>query len=445
MYDPMVDTRVCQQQPYPTSYWAAHTAIKPQQLKVLSNDISTDVVVVGAGYTGLSCATELAAELGREVTVLEANHTAWGCSGRNAGFVLRGTGRLGLAQLAQRYGIDTAQQFHLEYGAALERVQQMIASGNIACQAQEAGYLKLAHTASLGKLLPQQADYLQQQFNYPVEYLSPAALRQQYMYNSQAFGAIRFADCYGINPLALAQGYAEVAQKHGASLYTGTPVLHWQRTTKGFVIQTPEARVSCQQIILATNAYTANGFYPQLNRASLPVLSSVIVTEPLSAQQLTDANLHHNQLVMDTRALKYYYRKLPDNRLLFGGRSAIYGKDAANPIYPARLLSALKQSFPMLQQLQLAYHWSGWVSVSLDDMPRLCQSEPGVFYAAGYCGSGVSFSSLAGKRLAQLASGVALPALPIYHSGLKPFPLPQFRRVGQQAYYQWGRFKDRYL
>ncbi len=445
MYDPMLDSVIPAAQDYPSSYWAAHTGCTSPKHNALTTDISTDVVIIGAGYTGLSCAVELAGELGREVTVLEANQTAWGCSGRNAGFVLRGTGRLGLAQLAQRYGKDMAQQFHLEYGAALERVQQLIAAGNIDCQAQAPGYLKVAHKAALGRQLPQQAEYLQRQFGYQVEYISHTDLQQRYMHNAQAYGAVRFPDCFGVNPLALAQGYAKLAQQQGAAIYSNSAVLHWQRTASGFVVHTAQATVQCRQIILATNAYTAKGFYPQLNRASLPVLSSVIVTEPLNAAQLTATGLNHTQLVMDTRALKYYYRKLPDNRLLFGGRSAVYGRDADKACYPARLMLALKQCFPALQQLQPAYHWSGWVSVSLDDMPRICQSEPGVFYAAGYCGSGVSFSSLAGKRLAQLASGVAIPALPIYYNGLKPFPLPQFRRIGQQAYYQWGRVKDRFL
>ncbi|MBU1309006.1 MAG: FAD-binding oxidoreductase [Gammaproteobacteria bacterium] len=444
MYDPLIDRAVPAAQPYPSSYWAASTtSTKP--CNPLMADISTDVLVIGAGYTGLSCAIELAGELGREVTVLDANQSGWGCSGRNAGFVLRGTGRLGLAQLAKRYGTETAQQFHLEYGAALERVQQLITAADIDCQAQAPGYLKVAHKAALGRQLPQQAEYLQRQFGYQVEYVSQAELQQRYMHNTQAFGAIRFPDCFGVNPLALAQGYAKLAQQSGAVIYGATPVLSWQRSGQGFIVQTPQATVRCRQIILATNAYTGKGFYPQLNRASLPALSSVIVTQPLTAQQLAASGLNHTQLVMDTRALKYYYRKLPDNRLLFGGRSAVYGKDADKACYPERLLVALKQCFPQLQQLGMAYHWSGWVSVSFDDMPRICESEPGLFYAAGYCGSGLSFSSLAGKRLAQLASGVTLPALPIYQSGLTPFPLPQFRRLGQQAYYQWGRFKDRYL
>jgi pyruvate/2-oxoglutarate dehydrogenase complex dihydrolipoamide dehydrogenase (E3) component len=96
MYDPLTDTEIGTNLAYPSSYWADHTATAIQTAP-LQHDLSSDIVVIGAGYTGLSCAYQLAKRFKREVTVLEANQAGWGCSGRNAGFVLRGSGRLGLA------------------------------------------------------------------------------------------------------------------------------------------------------------------------------------------------------------------------------------------------------------------------------------------------------------------------------------------------------------
>lgn len=444
MYDPLVDTAITQQAPYPTSYWAEHTAITTSAPR-LQQDIQCDIAIVGAGYTGLSCAIALAGQYQRDVVVLDANQPGWGCSGRNAGFVLRGTGRLGLSQLNARFGAAIAQQCHREYGLAIERVQQLIAQAQIACDVQPAGYLKVAHSPAMGRDLPAQAHYLNQQFAYPVQYISPVELKQQFMQNVQAYGALRFPDCFGVNPLALAQGYARYAKQLGTTLYGDSAVQQWQPTANGFELITDTGKVNCKQLVWATNAYTPANLFPRLNRGCFPVLSSVIVTQPLTAEQMLQTGLHHNQLVMDTRALKYYYRKLPDNRILFGGRSAIYGKDAADARYPKRLLQALGQCFPALQTLRCDYHWSGWVAVSYDDLPRVCQVQDNLYYAAGYCGSGVSFASQAGLRLAQLAMCEALPALPFYQSELAAFPLPAFRRIGQQAFYQWGRFKDRFL
>jgi glycine/D-amino acid oxidase-like deaminating enzyme len=149
---------------------------------------------------------------------------------------------------------------------------------------------------------------------------------------------------------------------------------------------------------------------------------------------------------MDTRALKYYYRKLPDNRILFGGRGAITGKSAEDPYYAARLLAVLKTSFPALNNLNYSYAWSGWICMALDDLPHLHQNkDQSVFYGMGYCGSGVSFSVQMGKRLAQKVAGKSVPNLPLYQKALPKFPLAPLRRVGQWGYFHYGQIKDTYF
>lgn len=444
MYDPYVDSELTNCQPDIASYWQAVTSDQTYYPQ-LAQDLNCDTLVIGAGYTGLNCGYELAKTQQRDVIVIDALQPGWGCSGRNGGFVLRGTGRLGLSQLAAKFGLDTARLFHQEYGEAIARVNHLISEGDIDCQPQAAGYYKLAHKANMVKDLASQASLLQQEFGYQVRYLDKSQISGQVVNHQQAFAALHFPDCYGLNPLALAKGYARLAVQAGAQLYGQTPASLIQRDGTGFKVHTPQAIITARNLVLATNAYTAKGLYPALNSSCLPVLSSVIVTEPLNSGQLQQLNWQLNSIMMDTRTLKYYYRLLPDNRILFGGRGAITGKAAADPVYARRLLAALKHCFAGLEQLNYQYQWSGWVGVSFDDLPRIHSPEPNLFYAAGYCGSGLSYSALAGKRLAQLVAGEALPALPIYQSGLPVFPMAAFRRQGQQLYYQWGRFKDHFL
>lgn len=444
MYDPYQERSLSSFQPDVASYWQSVTP-PAQQFPALNSNISCDVLVVGAGYTGLNCAYELSHTHQRQVVVVDALQPGWGCSGRNGGFVLRGTGRLGLSQLVAKFGLEKARLFHQEYGEAIIRVNQLITAGNIECQPQPVGYYKIAHKAGMAADLAHQALYLQQQFAYQVQYLDTCQLQQLVVKHSQAYAALSFPDCYGLNPLALAQGYARMASEAGATLYGQTPVNRFTRRNGVFEVETPEGIITAKKLVLATNAYTAKGLYPALNSSCLPVLSSVIVTEPLNSKQLQQLNWQQNSIMMDTRTLKYYYRLLPDNRILFGGRGAITGKAAADPVYARRLLAALKHCFSGLEQLTYQYQWSGWVGVSFDDLPRVFSPEENLFYAAGYCGSGLSFSALAGKRLAQLVAGQTLPELPIYQSALPRFPMSAFRRQGQQLYYHWGRFKDHYL
>ncbi|WP_019026972.1 NAD(P)/FAD-dependent oxidoreductase [Colwellia piezophila] len=464
MYDPLIDRTLGANAPYPSSYWAAvsgaHTtgANTPGKAPVddgqLNKDISVDVAIIGAGYTGLSTALHLAREHGIKATVLEANRTAWGASGRNAGFILKSSGRKSYASMQSQWGEEVMRGIYQEMCAGVDTVKSLISEG-IDCDPQDNGYIRVAHKPSMLKSLLKAAALQKEMFGYDVQELSREQLHQDYMADQNAYGAIRYQDGFGINPLKLAWGYQEIARKAGVTIHCDSPVDKFeqqlvqksgQQSQTIHKLHTPNGIVSAKKVVIATNGYTAKNFHPLIKSKTLPVLSQIIVTEPLTPEQLAACNFLTSNVIMDTRALKYYYRKLPDNRILFGGRGAITGKNATDPYYANRLLCVLKSNFPALFSLKYDYAWSGWLCMSLDDMPHIYQNEQqSVFYAMGYCGSGVSFSVQAGKRLAQKVAGVAVPNLPIYQTPLTTFPFAPLRRVGQWGYFQYGKVKDRWF
>lgn len=451
MYDPLHHAFPGNGEAYPNSYWAdsamqsSNHQNTPPDDGAITSDISVDVAIIGAGYTGLSCALHLAREHNINAHVLEANQTAWGCSGRNAGFILKSSGRKTYASMQAKWGEEVMRGIYAEMCAGVDTVNALIAEG-IDCQAQAPGYLKVAHKPSMFKALLAQAKLQQDMFGYDIERLSQAQVRQQYMDDQNAYGALRYHDGFGLNPLKLAWGYQVLARAAGAKIHTSSPVTDWQTINNQQCLITPRGRVTANKVVIATNGYTPKGFHPLIESKTLPVLSQIIVTEPLTDEQIAACNWLTSNVVMDTRALKYYYRKLPDNRILFGGRGAITGKKADDPYYPKRLLAVLKSSFPALKNLNYQYAWSGWICMSLDDIPHIYQNdEHSVFYAMGYCGSGVSFSAQAGKRLAQKVAGQTVPNLPLYQSPLPKFPLAPLRRLGQWGYFHYGKLKDTYL
>jgi glycine/D-amino acid oxidase-like deaminating enzyme len=446
MYDPLKDASPGLNHPYPDSYWAKNSGTQPSNAGTLTQDIDVDVAIIGSGYTGLSCALHLAKEHNIEAHIIEANQTAWGCSGRNAGFILKSTGRKAYSSMIKQWGREVAKGIYAEVSEGVETVNQLIADG-IDCDKQSNGYLRIAHKPSRVAELASQAKLMQQEFGYQTELLSAEQIKAEYFDSQDAFGAIRFNDCYGINPLKLAWGYQQKAQQLGATIYTNSPVTDWRTEQQKQILHTPQGLVKADKVIIATNGYTPNRFHTAVNNRTLPVLSQIIVTEPLTDAQIAAANFISDNVVMDTRALKYYFRKLPDNRILFGGRGAISGKDAEDPFFANRLLKVLIGSFPALQGLNIDYSWSGWISISLDDLPHIRQADEqgNVAYSMGYCGNGVSFAVQAGKRLAQWVAGETLPDLPYYKADLPKFPFAQFRRLGQWGYFNYGRFSDRWL
>lgn len=454
MYDPLIDDSPGCSVGHTDSYWAdisgAKGDKKPADDGQLAQDITVDVAIIGAGYTGLSCALHLAREQGIHAHVFEANQTAWGCSGRNAGFVLKSSGRMPYTIMQKKWGEEVMRGIYHEMCAGVDTLKGLINEG-IDCDQQAAGYIKVAHKPSMFKSLRAQAKLQQDLFGYDVQVLSKEVLHQYYMADENAYGAIRYQDGFGLNPLKLAWGYQKLACQAGAKVYTSTPVSFVStHTGKNILLATPKGIVNAKKVVIATNGYTPKGFHPLITNRTLPVLSQIIVTDPLSAEQLAACNFLTSNVVMDTRALKYYYRKLPDNRILFGGRGAITGKNAEDPYYAQRLLAVLKTSFPALGNLNIAYAWSGWICMALDDLPHIYQGKKGraeenVFYAMGYCGSGVSFSVQAGKRLAEKVAGKTLPNIPLYNKELPKFPLAPLRRVGQWGYFHYGKIKDKYL
>jgi glycine/D-amino acid oxidase-like deaminating enzyme len=442
MYDPLHHPCPGPNQPNPNSYWHSHTQTN---WPTLSSKLPSqaEMVVIGAGYTGLNAALELAERYQQQVLVLEANDIGWGCSSRNAGFAMPSTGRLGYAAWAKQCGEPVARGIQREYAAAFERLERHLQACPQHLERQPGGYLKIAHSTRAVAMLRSQFAALHHSEPH-TRWLDQAALAEL-IDSPQAHAALHFPHSFGLNPLLLASSVARQAVAAGVQLFSHCPVQQWHSLADGRQqLQTPLGSINANKVIVASNGYTPNHLHPSVHGRSLPVLSSVVVTRPLSAAERAASGLSGEHLVMDTRALKYYFRLLPDGRLLFGGRGAIRGADADKPHYAQHLLDALVSTFPQLAQLgheSPAYFWSGWVSVALDDYPRIYSPAQNVYSSMGYCGAGVTFSQLAGLRVAQLAMGEQLPELPFYQSPLPRFPLPQLRRLGQWAYYQWARWQ----
>jgi glycine/D-amino acid oxidase-like deaminating enzyme len=444
-YDPLTDAGPGHNRDYAPTYWIATAGAPPEDDGPLAADIDADVVVVGSGYTGLSCAIHLAKEHSIKATVLEANTIAWGCSTRNGGQAQISSGRLKRSEWIERWGVEVAKKMHAEVCEAFELFRDLIGSGEFDCEPQEGGHYYIAHKPAMMS----KPELLNRVFGYQSRIIGRDELHERHVKDQEAAGALHEPDGTCIHAGKLAFGYQKLARKLGAKIHPASPVMGWRTANGIHHLTTPGGTVRACAVALATAGYTPPGLSHLTRHRLMPILSNSIVTRPLTDEEKKACGFRTCSPLTDTRTLRHYYRYLPDGRVQIGSRSAITGKDAENPKHLALLQEGLYRKFPALRGIDLDYSWWGWVDVSHDMMPRIAQPDPtqAIFYAMGYGGNGVMYSAQAGRRMAQMVAGKgAALDLPIFTSQLPSHGvLTPFRRWGQRFMYIWYYVKDERL
>ena len=454
-YDPLVAATPGAGRDYAPTWWVASAGTPPEDDGPIVRDVDADVVIVGSGSTGMSTALYLAQEQGIRAVVLEANQTSWGCSSRSGGQGQNASGRLNRSQWIARWGLDVAKQLDAEIRAGFENFREL--TTQIDCDAFDGGHLYLAHRPEKLDFLRRQADVMREQFGYRPRMLSADEVRREYCDERETAGGMLEAEGIGIHPLKMVYGLTRKARALGATLHPASPVQGWQTIDGVHHLRTPGGTVRAKRVAVCTGGYTGQTLNPLLKNKIMPILSNSVVTRVLTAAELAACNVRSETFLTDTRTLRFYYRFLRGNRLQIGSRSAVTGADAEDPIHLKLLTDAIARKFPPLAGIAIDYSWWGWVDVSHDMMPRIVQPDPAkrIWYAVGYGGNGVSFSTWAGKRLAERIAGKNgnsdVFKLPIYDSPL-PYPnvmelleseaFAPFRRIGQRLLYKWYWLRD---
>jgi taurine dehydrogenase large subunit len=369
--------------------------------------VEAEVAIIGGGYTGLSCAYHLARNHGIRAIVLEANRPGWGCSGRNGGFARMALGRYSAGQMLAMWGRPAARRAFGETMASLECVRDLIRDGAIACDASEAGHLKIAHRPGRAAALKVEAELLQREFEYPARFLPAAEVHDRHIGGTQAHGALQIPDALAVHPLKLALGVLRMARAAGAVVHSASPVTGWEKHGAEHSLATPYGEVRARTVVIATNGYTPPALHPAVGAKLFPVLSHIIVTRPLTAAETRASGFVTRHVLTDTRKLLYYWRRLPDDRIMFGGRGIVSDAPGASERQRGFLLTELKAKLPGLEDVTVDYDWHGWICLTRDFLPHIhhARDDVSVLYGLGYQGSGVSFSLYAGKLLARRAAG----------------------------------------
>jgi gamma-glutamylputrescine oxidase len=432
------------------SYWAATAGPEPAGVAPLARDRTAEVAVIGGGYTGLAAAHRLAAAHGAEAVVLEANRVGWGASGRNGGFAMVGLGKLSLDEKVRKWGLEAARRSVRLAIEAVETVRGLIDAERIACEPQQAGWLEVAHRPTrLDDLRDLEALYTKLLGRRAVEFLDRGALADRgFLRGPAAHGALRFEHAFGLHPLRYVRGLAAAALARGAAVHDGSPVVAWSREGGWHRLATPGGTVRARRVVMATNGYTPERLHPFFAGRTLAATSNILVTPPLAPAGWEGAGMATTQVYTDTRNLVHYWRRLPDGRLLFGGRGGVVDTPAAAERRAKWLLGRMYRTFPHLDGADAEYFWYGNVCLPYDRTPHVhaVDGDPTVTYAMGYTGTGVALATWCGQVAADLAlTGEAPRDTPLTAAGLPRFPLPALRRLYLAGAYALFGVKDRWV
>jgi glycine/D-amino acid oxidase-like deaminating enzyme len=250
-----------------------------------------------------------------------------------------------------------------------------------------------------------------------------------------------------LNPAKHVRELKRIAKEAGATIYEETPVLEVKRDEK-FIITTPEGKVVADKLVFATNAWSH--LIPQLRRKQVPAFTHMVITEPLSEDQLDTIGWQNRQGIEDARNLMHYFRLTADNRIAMGGRdvSIAYGSDMDRDLNQKvfkDLERDVVQLFPGLEGVQFIDRWGGPVSVAMDMAPAVgFVGDQRVVYSLGYVGHGVSMAQLNGRTIADLILERDTDLTQVWFVGRRTIPWPPepFRFVVSQAIRGYLRVED---
>lgn len=427
---------------WPDSHWRATAPAAPPR-PPLEADRETDVAVIGAGYAGLNAALELAGRFGRAVTVLDAGQPGWGASGRNGGFCVMGGTKLSARGIAARFGTPAALDYDRYQVEAVHHVDEILQAQGIDAERGPDGELCLAHSPRAMTALRDTAAFESEIFGRHIQVLRPEELAEMGLATHWAYGAVLNPVGFPLHPMKYVLGLARAAEAHGAEIFADSPVDGLARDGGAWRLTTPRGTVRAKQVLVATNGYSSDNLPGWIGGRTLPVLSSVFVTRPLSDSERRAQGWSSRIMTFDSRELLHYYRLLSDNRMMFGMRGAVRATDAALNAAHARARRHMAAMFPQFAGAEVERHWSGLVCVtgSLAPFVGAVPGAEGVFAAFGWHGNGVSMASYSGARVARaMTRADTLPAL--IRRPPRRFPLPPLRRLGLGLAYAAMTLRD---
>jgi glycine/D-amino acid oxidase-like deaminating enzyme len=429
--------------PIANSYWPTTTTTPG--FTALQAELICDTAIIGGGYTGLNAALDLARG-GQDVAVLEAEYIGWGASGRNGGFCCLGGSKTSFSTLTRRYGrTETAKYLHTER-EAVSFVADRLTDLGIDADTHSHGETCLAHSPGAVQRLRENQTAFRDLYGIESEFTPKEELAAHGLNSPEFYGALTARIGFALNPMKYISGLASAATNAGVRIFTQSAVTKIDQSADGrHLLRTATGQIRAKNLIIATNGYSSETLPTWIAGRYLPLPSAIMVTRPVTGAERAAQGWTSRQMCYDSRNMLHYFRLLPDNRMLFGLRSATRVTPETDATAQTRARSDFDRLFPAWRHVESDYYWSGLICVARNLTP-FAGPVPGIdrtWAALCYHGNGVAMGSYSGALIAAqiLHRGPATPA--VMTRPLRSFELGRMRRSVMPLVYAWYEFRDR--
>ena len=429
------------------SFWYADIGLPQTRRPALPGDTVADVVIIGAGYTGLWTAWYLMQEDPTlKVLLLEKAFAGFGASGRNGGWCM-GTLSWDHDSYARTHGREAVIEMARHLRGTVDEIIAVCEAQGIDADILRTEMLMFAQNpAQLTRLKAELAHQQHWGQGDRVRELSAEQVAQRISIPG-ALGGMAMSGVARIQPAKLVRGLAEAVERAGAVIHEGTEVLSYG---PGEVV-TNKGRVTARVILRCTEGFTAG--LPGHERDWLPLNSAQIATPVLPPEVWAQIGWENCELVEDLANSYCYCQRTREGRITVGARGVPYkfgsGMDdnGAPDAETIRLLTEiLHRHFPAAAPYGIDHTWCGVIGVPRDWCATVgLDKATGLGWAGGYVGVGVSTSNLTGRTLADLALGRDTEITRLPWVGRKPrlWEREPFRWLGVHTMYTLLRIADR--
>lgn len=420
---------------WPPSLWAAVTPAAPDY-PALQSDLDVDLLVIGAGFTGLNAAIH-GVERGHRVAVIEAAAPGYGASGRTNGQVIPTLSKPDPDDLIRRWG-EPGERFVALLRDSAGHLFNEVRRLGISCEAEQTGWIQPAHTPGRIRISERRVEQWRRHGADVV--LLDRAQTSQLIGSDTWFGGWMAPSGGHINPLAFTRGLAAVFVRAGGALYGNTPARGMRHDGERWEVITPSGRIRANALVLATHALTDH-FSPELHRELahevVPTYSWMLATQPLD-EATRGRVLPSRMALSDTHGDLHFARYDARHRLISGG-AVISPNNAVDKLRPM-VVRRLQHMFPSIGPVEIQFAWSGFIGMTDDYHPRVHQLGPAGFTWLGCNGRGIALSVSMGRELARAALGDDVRSLALPIEPIRPLPLHGLaRRFGplKLLLYRW--------